>query len=205
VPRDRGVVVQVGSVLAYRAIPLQSAYCGAKHAIQGFTESIRSELLREESAVRITMVHLPAVNTPQFSWVLSRLPKKPQPVPPIFQPEIMGEAIVWAADHPRRETTVGMRAAGIIALNKFFPGLGDRYLADAGVDGQLTEEDADPDRPANLWEPVPGDFAARGEFDAEAKEWSPHWELNKRRGWLAAAGLGAAAAAGAALALRRRR
>src|SRR5690606_17530341 len=116
--RDRGTIVQVGSALAYRAIPLQAAYCGAKHALRGFTDSLRCELLRERSRVRLTMVHLPAVNTPQFSWCRSKLPRHPQPVPPIFQPELMAEAIVWAAEHERREVFVGVPALSAVVLNK---------------------------------------------------------------------------------------
>jgi short-subunit dehydrogenase len=170
VPRGRGAVVQVGSALAYRAIPLQSAYCGAKHAIQGFTESIRSELIAQGSPVTVTMVQLPAVNTPQFSWVRSRLPKQAQPVEPIFQPEPIAEAIYRAAHRRRREWHLGWSAARVILLNKFFAGLGDRYLARVGIEGQQTELPERPDRPDNLWTPMPAQYyATRGTFDGEAR------------------------------------
>lgn len=182
-PRDRGTIVQVGSVLAFRAIPLQSAYSGAKHAVEGFTESLRSELLHDRSGVRLTMVQLPAVNTPQFEWVKSRLPREPQPVPPIYEPEIAADAIVWAAHHDRRQVTVGLHSAMIIQLNKFFPGLGDRYLAKSGYTGQQTEETADPDRPSNLWRPVDEskDFGAHGEFGSRTRRHSPQLWANKHR------------------------
>ena len=169
-PRDHGTIVQVGSALAYRGIPLQSAYCGAKHAIQGFNESLRTELLHRQSRVRVTMVQLPAVNTPQFDWVLSRLPHHPQPVPPIYQPEVTARAIVHAAEHPRRrEYWVGGSTVGTLLANKLIPGLLDRYLARTSYGSQQTAEPADPRRPANLWEPVDGsggrDFGAHGSFD----------------------------------------
>src|SRR5205823_11999481 len=137
-PRDRGVIVQVGSALAYRGIPLQSAYCAAKHAIQGFVDSLRCELLHDKAQVRMTMVQLPAMNTPQFSWVKSRLPNKPQPVPPIFQPEIAAEAIVWAAHSNRREVYIGMPTVKAIVGDKIAPGLLDHYLARKGYDSQQT-------------------------------------------------------------------
>src|SRR4051812_11868229 len=149
--RDRGVIVQVGSALAYRGIPLQSAYCGAKHAIKGFTESVRCELLHDGSNVHISMVQLPALNTPQFDWVLSRLPRKPQPVPPIYQPEVAARAILWASEHDRGEVFVGGSTVGSIVANKLVPRLLDRYLARSGYDSQQTKEPADPDRPANVW------------------------------------------------------
>src|SRR3954452_14278087 len=153
--RDRGTIVQVGSALAYRGIPLQTAYCGAKHAIQGFHEALRCELLHEKSGVHVTMVQLPAVNTPQFSWLLSRLPKHAQPVPPIYQPEVAAKAVLYAADRPRRrEYWVGGSTMGTLAANAILPGLLDRYLARTGFSSQQTDEPQDPDRPANLWEPV---------------------------------------------------
>lgn len=188
-PRNRGAIVQVGSALAYRGIPLQSAYCGAKHAIQGFTESVRCELLHEGSGVHITMVQMPALNTPQFSWVKSRLPRQPQPVPPIYQPELAAKAIVFAAEHRRREVYVGGSTATVIAGNKLLPGLGDRYLARTGFDSQMTDEPADPNRPDNLWAPLPGDRGAHGGFDdcAYARSWQ--LEATMHRGWLALAGL----------------
>ena len=173
-PRDEGVIFQVGSALACRGIPLQSAYCGAKHAIQGFHESLRCELLHDRSGVRVTMVQMPAVNTPQFSWVLSRLPKHAQPVPPIYQPALAARAVVHATDHPlRREYWVGGATAKALLADKFVPGLLDRYLAWKGYAAQQTSQPRDPGQPANLWEPADGpqggDFGARGEFDEESR------------------------------------
>jgi short-subunit dehydrogenase len=167
-PRNRGAIVQVGSALAYRAIPLQSAYCGAKHAVQGFSESVRSELLHEGSRIRVTMVQLPAVNTPQFDWSRTRFQRKAQPVPPIFQPELVARAIVWAAYHGGRELTVGGSAVAVIWGNKLLPGVGDHYLARSGWESQLTDEPEDPERPDNLWQALPGDRGARGRFDAQS-------------------------------------
>jgi short-subunit dehydrogenase len=163
-PRNRGAIVQVGSALAYRGIPLQAAYCGAKHAVQGFTESLRCELLHDGSDVHVSMVQLPAMNTPQFDWVKSRLPRQPQPVPPIYEPEVAAEAVVWAATHRRREISVGGSTAIAIWGNKVAAGLGDRYLAHTGFDSQQTDQPADPNRPNNLWKPVPGDHGAHGRF-----------------------------------------
>src|SRR3989441_6996336 len=165
-PRNRGSIVQVGSALAYRGIPLQAAYCGAKHAIQGFTESLRCELLHDESRVHVTMVQLPAMNTPQFDWVKSRMPREPQPVPPIYQPEIAADAIVWAAAHRRRELSVGAPTAAAIWINKIASAFLDRYLAKTGYDAQQTDQPADPARPHNLWRPVPGDHGAHGRVAA---------------------------------------
>src|SRR5205807_1842450 len=154
-PRDRGTIVQVGSALAYRGIPLQTAYCGAKHAIQGFNEALRCELLHARSHVRTTMVQLPAVNTPQFSWVLSRLPRHAQPVPPIYEPELAARAVLYAADHPRRrEYWVGSSTAATLAANALVPGVLDRYLAKTGFGAQQTSQRQAPDAPANLWEPA---------------------------------------------------
>jgi NAD(P)-dependent dehydrogenase (short-subunit alcohol dehydrogenase family) len=174
IPRDRGTVVLVGSALARRGIPLQAGYCAAKHAIYGLYESIRSELLHDRSHVRITMVQLPAVNTPQFDWVLSRLPRRAQPVPPIYQPEVAARAIAYAADHPRhREFLVGATTVLTVTANKIIPGLLDRYLARTGYKSQQTEQPNDPNAPANLWEPVDdaegGDHGAHGRFDRKAK------------------------------------
>ncbi len=198
-PRDRGMVVQVGSALAYRGIPLQSAYCAAKHAIQGFTESVRCELLHDRSNVRITMLQMPALNTPQFDWVKSRLPNKPQPVPPIYQPEVAAEAIYWAAHHYRREWNVGLSTAIVIWGNRFFPMLGDWYLAKTGYAAQQTDEPADPDRPDNLWEPVPGDHGAHGRFDSRSYSHSLQFWASRHRGWLALAGAGLIGLAAGAL------
>ena len=198
--RDRGVIVQSGSALAFRGIPLQSAYCGAKHAIEGFTEAVRCELLHERSAVRITMVQLPALNTPQFDWVESRLPKKPMPVPPIFEPEIASEAIVWASDHDRRQVWVGGSSVATIIANRLVPGLLDRYLGRTGYDSQQTPEDADPEHASNLWKPVPGDRGAHGSFSEMAHGRSPQLWATKNRAVL---GVAAAGLAGAALLARR--
>jgi NAD(P)-dependent dehydrogenase (short-subunit alcohol dehydrogenase family) len=184
VPRDRGVIVQVGSALAYRAIPLQSAYCAAKHAVKGFTESVRCELLHEGSRVHVTMVQLPALNTPQFDWVLSRLPRRPQPVPPIYQPEVAARAIEWASRQRRREVWVGGTTTATLLAQKIVPGLLDRYLGRTGYDSQQTEEPADPEAPSNLWEPVPGSFAAHGRFNRHSHGRSLQWWLTARRRWL---------------------
>ncbi|GGL12167.1 hypothetical protein Sme01_68710 [Sphaerisporangium melleum] len=204
-PRNRGTVVQVGSALAYRGIPLQSAYCGAKHAIKGFTEAILTELLHEKSDVQITMVQLPAVNTPQFDWVLSRLRRHPQPVPPIFQPEVAAQAIVYAAEHPaRREYWVGGSTVGTILGERVAPGLIDRYLARTGVQSQQTDEKR-PTGVANLWEPADEDrdYGAHGSFDQRSKGHSVQVWLSQHRGLvLTGLGLGAAAAV-AALTSRR--
>jgi NADP-dependent 3-hydroxy acid dehydrogenase YdfG len=174
-PRNQGVIVQVGSALAYRSIPLQAAYCASKHAIRGFLESLRTELLHQQSAVRIARVDLPAVNTPQFAWVKSRLPNKAQPVPPIYQPEVPARAIYYAAYKPRRELRVGVSTVASIVGEKIAPGLLDRYLARTGYESQQTNEPEDPNRPNNLWNPVPGEFAAHGRFDNRAHGAS--WQL----------------------------
>jgi NAD(P)-dependent dehydrogenase (short-subunit alcohol dehydrogenase family) len=184
-PRDRGVVVHVGSALAYRGIPLQSAYCGAKHAIQGFHESLRCELLHEGRNVHTTMVQLPAVNTPQFDWVLNRLPEHPQPVPPIYQPEVIARQIAYAADHPRRrEYVVGGSAVATIFGNRLAPALLDRYLGRTGYGSQQTGRPTRPDRPANLWEPADGeggrDFGTHGSFDQRATAYSVQGWLTRK-------------------------
>jgi NAD(P)-dependent dehydrogenase (short-subunit alcohol dehydrogenase family) len=191
-PRDHGTIVQVGSALAYRGIPLQAAYCAAKHAVQGFMDSLRCELLHDHSHVQVTSVQMPALNTPQFRWVKSRLPRKAQPVPPIFQPEVGAAAVVWAAHHPRRELYVGWPTMKAIVGNKIVPALGDWYLARTGYQAQQTNEPEDPTRPHNLWEPVPGDHRAHGVFDARAHEWSTQVWATTHRGWLTLAGLGLA-------------
>jgi hypothetical protein len=202
-PRDRGVIVQVGPALAYRAIPLQSAYCAAKHAIQGFTEALRCELIHDESNVHVTMVHLPALNTPQFGWNKSRLPNQPQPVPPIYQPEVAAEAVHYAAHVSRRELSVGLPTVLAIYGNRLAPGLGDYYLGSRGYDSQQTDEPVDPNRPNNLWEPVPGDHGAHGIFDERSHSFSPQAWANMNRGWLALAGLAGAACASALLGRRK--
>jgi NAD(P)-dependent dehydrogenase (short-subunit alcohol dehydrogenase family) len=189
-PRDSGVIVQVGSALAYRGIPLQSAYCGSKHAIQGFTDSLRTELLHDKSKVRVCMVQMPALNTPQFSWVKSRLPHKAQPVPPIFQPEVAADAIYFAATHKRREIMVGFPTLKAIIGNRIAPGYADQVLAQTGYSGQQTEEPRDKDQRNNLWEPVDAefDFGAHGTFDNRARSFSPFLWLTVNRRWLGWAG-----------------
>lgn len=166
--RNAGVIVHVGSALAYRGIPLQSAYCAAKHAVQGFHESLRSELLHDESQVKVTMVQLPAINTPQFDWVRSRLPHTAQPVPPIYQPEVAAQAILYAAQHTPREINIGYMVELTLLLNKFIPGILDAYLAENGFKSQQTREKETADRPDNLMQPVPGKYAAHGRFDKQA-------------------------------------
>ena len=195
--RDRGTIVQVGSALAYRGIPLQSAYCGAKHAIQGFTESVRAELYHDRSRVWISMVQMPAMNTPQFDWVRSRLPHRAQPVPPIFQPEVAAQAVHYAAHHRRRQIYVGMPTVKAIYGNKFVPGLLDRYLAKNGYESQQTDEPERPGRADNLWRPVQGDYAAHGRFDASSQRSSAEVWATLHRPWvaMAAAGVGALALA----------
>lgn len=212
-PRDKGTIVQVGSALAYRGIPLQSAYCGAKHAIQGFNESLRCELMHDKSNVRVTMVQLPAVNTPQFSWVLTRLPHHAQPVPPIYQPEFAARGVLYAADHPRRrEYWVGSSTMATLIANKFVPGLLDRYLAKTGYKSQQTDKPRSPDQPVNLVAPADGDggrdFGAHGIFDDMAKSDDPQlWASHHHGSVLAAAAVGAAgvAAIGYAAASRAKR
>jgi NAD(P)-dependent dehydrogenase (short-subunit alcohol dehydrogenase family) len=191
--RDRGVIVQVGSALAYRSIPLQAPYCGAKHAIRGFTDSLRSELIHNRSKIHITMVQMPALNTPQFSWCKTRLPHHPQPVPPIFQPEVGAKAIVWATQHRRREVLVGGPTIEAVEGNKVAPGLLDRYLAHNCYEAQQTDQPISSERPNNLFEPVPGDFGAHGIFDQQARTSSAQlWETTHRK-WLAASAVGVVA------------
>jgi NAD(P)-dependent dehydrogenase (short-subunit alcohol dehydrogenase family) len=207
-PRNHGTVVQVGSALGSRSIPLQSAYCGAKHAINGFTESVRCELLHEHSDVRITVVQMPAVNTPQFSWVLSRLPRHPQPVPPIFQPELAARAIAFAADHPqRKQYWVGASTAATILAQKVAAPLLDRYLARTGFDSQQTDEPVAPDRPHNLWQPLDGkdgaDHGAHGIFDYRSHSRSPQaWASRNARSLWSVAGV-LTAVVGGTRAIRR--
>jgi NAD(P)-dependent dehydrogenase (short-subunit alcohol dehydrogenase family) len=199
-PRDRGMIVLVGSALAYRAIPLQSAYCACKHAIQGFSESLRSELIHYGSKVKVTMIQMPAMNTPQFDWSKSRMPRKPQPVPPIYQPEAAAAAVYYAAHHYRREWDFGGSTDIVIWGNKIAPGLGDWYLAESGFSSQMTAEPDDPHRPNNLYEPVDQerDHGARGRFDRRSTNSSFQWWLSKNRGWMALAGLAALGAWGVA-------
>jgi NAD(P)-dependent dehydrogenase (short-subunit alcohol dehydrogenase family) len=180
--RDHGTIVNVGSALAYRAIPLQSAYCGAKYAVRGFTDSIRTELIHDGSAIRLVMVHLPAVNTPQFDWALNKLGMRPQPVPPIFQPEVPARAIVEAALNPdRREVWVGLPTVITILANKLAPGMLDRYLARSGYSGQLTDEPVPSDAPANLFKTADGDYGAHGRFDSRARDVSYQAAASRHR------------------------
>ena len=180
-PRNRGTIIQVGSALAYRSIPLQSAYCAAKHAIAGFTDSLRCELVHHGSRVHVTMVQMPALNTPQFGWVKSRLPHKAQPVPPIFQPEVAARAIYFAAHTRRREVWVGGSTVAAIVGQKLFPGLLDVYLGKTGYAAQQHDGPEDPNRPNNLWESVPGDYAAHGSFDNRASDSSAELWMDTHR------------------------
>jgi short-subunit dehydrogenase len=204
-PRDRGVIVQVGSTLAYRGIPLQAPYCAAKHAVQGFHDALRSELLHDGSGVQVTMVNLPAVNTPQFRWIRNHMPRKAQPFGTIFEPEVAARAIVWASEHPRRELNVGWGTTQAIVANAFAPELLDRYLARVGFDNQQGSEPDDPDRPDNLFSPVAGDAGAHGVFGEQARTTSPQLWANTHRGVLAAAvaGLAIVGLAGALFGRRR--
>ncbi len=203
-PRDRGHIVQVGSALAYRSIPLQAAYCGGKAGIRGFTDSLRCELIHDKSHVRLTMVQMPALNTPQFGWVKSRLPHKAQPVPPIYQPEVAGEAIYWAARHNRRELYVGLSTLEAVIGSMVAPGLLDFYLGKTGYKAQQTDQPADRDRPDNLWEPVAGDHGAHGSFDDRARDSSPELWLATHERELALAGLGLGAITAACAVVARR-
>ncbi|MFN2503985.1 MAG: SDR family oxidoreductase [Acidimicrobiales bacterium] len=202
--RDRGTIVQVGSALAYRGIPLQSAYCGAKHAARGFTDALRCELIHERSGVHLTSVHLPALNTPQFGWSRSRLPRHPQPVPPIYQPEVAAEGIWWAAHHRRREVWVGPPTVATILANRLAPGLLDRYLGRTGFDSQQAPDPVSPDRQDNLFEPVPGDHGAHGRFDDRAHGRSLQLWATMHRRPVTLVAAGSAAVLGAAVRARSR-
>ena len=185
--RNHGCIVQVGSALAYRSIPLQSPYCGAKHAIAGFTDTIRTELLHDHSKVRITMVQMPALNTPQFDWCRTHLPRHPQPVPPIYNPEIGAAAVYWAAHNRRREVRVGLPTSAAIIGNKIFPGFLDSYLGRTGYNSQQTNQPVGSERSDNLVKPVPGEFAAHGSFDDRAANFSPQlWMTTHRAASIAA-------------------
>ncbi len=186
-PRDEGHVIQIGSALAYRAIPLQSAYCATKFAIRGFTDALRCELYHDKSRIRVSMLQLPAVNTPQFDVVRSRLPNHPQPVPPIFQPEVIARAARYVAEHPTRELWIGGSAWKAIVGQKVIPGLLDRYLGRTGYEAQQTDQPAPPDRPDNVDRYIPGDRGAHGDFDARARGRSAELWLRMRRGAVAAA------------------
>lgn len=212
-PRDRGVLVQIGSALAFRGIPLQAAYCGAKHAMVGFTESVITELLHEHSKVKVAMVHMPGMNTTQFGWVRTTLPKHPQPVPPIYSPDACAAVVVSVVDHPRRTTWVGESTVGTVVGNRLVAPLLDRYLARTGFSGQQTDQDRDTMAGDNLYAPVPGDHGSHGEFDGRSWSSSPEiWMLLHRRALTAAALTAAAltvaarsgaAAVGAAALLRK--
>jgi NAD(P)-dependent dehydrogenase (short-subunit alcohol dehydrogenase family) len=208
--RGRGTIVQVGSALGERSIPLQSAYCGAKHAINGFTSSLRCELLHENSGIHVTVVQMPAVNTPQFSWVRSKLPNHPQPVPPIYQPEVAARGVVFAADHPhRKQYWVGGSTAATITANRIIPALLDRYLARTGYGSQQTGQKVEPGRPDNLRQPVDGpgghDHGARGIFDDTSHDRSPQlWMSQHARLLTAAVGAAILGGAGAVRLVRQR-
>lgn len=200
--RDAGVIIQVGSALAHRAIPLQATYCGAKHAIRGFTDALRTELIHDHSKIRVAMVELPGMNTPQFGWVKTVLRRHPQPVPPIYQPEMAARAIVWLADHPRRELYVGIPTPFVIWGGRLVPGLVDRYLARTNYEAQQTDRPIDPNRANHLWHPVPGDHGAHGIFDDQAKATSIQLAVAMHRRDL---GIAAVVASAAALAFGRAR
>jgi NAD(P)-dependent dehydrogenase (short-subunit alcohol dehydrogenase family) len=186
-PRDRGSIVIVGSALAYRGIPLQAPYCGAKHGVKGFFESVRTELRHDGSKVHLSMVQLPGVNTPQFEHGRSKMPKLPQPMPPYYQPEVAAEAVHWAAHHRRRELYVGFPTVKTIVGNKVAPWLVERVLAKKGYAGQQSDKPADPNRPDNLFSPPPGDQGAHGPYDAKARKTSVQAGLAKNRGVVTAA------------------
>jgi NAD(P)-dependent dehydrogenase (short-subunit alcohol dehydrogenase family) len=202
--RDQGTIVNIGSALSYRAIPLQSMYCAAKYAVRGFTDSLRSEIIHDGLKVHLTMVHLPAMNTPQFDWALNKMPTRPQPVPPIFQPEVAARAIYFAATHRRREVWVGLPTVKAILAGKIAPGRLDRYLAKTGYAGQLTDERKSPSAPENLFEPASGEWAAHGRFDTRSRGHS--WEMwtSRHRSALVTLSLLAGAASLWSLLARRR-
>jgi NAD(P)-dependent dehydrogenase (short-subunit alcohol dehydrogenase family) len=204
-PRDRGSIVLVGSALAYRGIPLQSAYCGAKHAIKGFFESVRSELLHDKSSVRLSIVELPALNTPQFDYARTRLPREPQPVPPIYQPEVAADAIAWAARTGERELYVGAPTWKTIWGERVAPGFADRYLAKNGFESQQTDQPVNGDRSDNLFAPVEGDHGAHGSFEQGSRRRSPLLWLGKHRRAIGAAALAGVGAVAAATGLTRER
>jgi NAD(P)-dependent dehydrogenase (short-subunit alcohol dehydrogenase family) len=201
-PRDRGTIVQVGSALAYRGIPLQSAYCGAKHAVQGFTESVRCELMHKGSHIHLTMVQLPALNTPQFDVSASHLSHRPQPVPPIYDVDVATRAVVWASRHRRREVWVGGTTVATLVANDVASGVLDGYLARTAIDAQQTQDGKDPSAPSNLWESPPGDRGARGRFRDRSHHNSIQWWLSTHR---TSSALIASAVGALALAKHRRR
>ena len=186
-PRDKGTIIMIGSALAYRGIPLQAAYCGAKHATQGFLDSLRSELIHEGSNVKVSMVQMPAINTPQFNWVRNKMTNRPRPMGTPYQPEVCAKTVYYAAHHPEREYKVGSSSYIAILGNKVFPGVGDWYLGKTGFKGQQTDEPENADRPDNLFEPAPGDYGAHGRFDNESKEKSTTGWLTRHQAIPAAA------------------
>src|SRR5581483_8391258 len=201
---DYGTIVQVGSALAYRAIPLQAPYCAAKFAIRGFTDSLRCELIHDRSKVHLTMVQMPALNTPQFSWARNKTGYKPKPVPPIYQPEVAARAIVFAAHARRREIWVGWPSAKAILAQRLVPGWLDHYLGRTGYKAQMTDERADPDAPGNLFTAIPGDFGAHGRFDRQATDYCLQLPLTRNRAAIGAGLAALAAGLGAAAMLGRR-
>jgi short-subunit dehydrogenase len=203
--RNHGTIVQVGSALAYRAIPLQSAYCGAKHAIEGFTESVRTELIHDKSKVHITMVQMPAVNTPQFDWCETSLEKQPKPVGTVYQPEVAARAIVWASQAKRREIYVGLSSSMAIWGEQVSSTFMDHYLAKNAVSGQQADEPIREDRPSNLWNPVRGSYSAHGRFDSKARYKSPALWVSMYRNWLLAGGAATLALAVASTHWRKQR
>lgn len=204
-PRNRGHIVLTGSALAYRGIPLQSAYCGAKHAIQGFQDSLRAELLHVRSAIHVAMVQLPGVNTPQFDWIRTDLPCQPKPASPPYQPEVAAAAIHYAAHHRRKQILVGGPTLEAVYGDMIASPLLDRWLGRTGFAGQQDDQPVEPGRRDNLWAPVPGDHGAHGRFDAEARRWSAQLWATTHRGLLAGAGIGLAGLAGLAFARRKAR
>lgn len=199
-PRDKGKIVQVGSALAFRSIPLQSAYCASKHAIQGFTESLHTELLHQKSNIKLSIVNMPALNTTQFTWTKNRMPNKARPTGTIYQPEIAADAILFASEHDRRELMVGYTTVEATVGEKFIPGTLDKYLSKVGWDGSMLPEPADPNQPDNFWAPLPGDHGAHGPFDDVAHRFSPELWASKHRNTLTACFVGAVGLAGALLA-----
>ena len=189
--RNRGTIINVGSALAYRSVPLQSIYCGAKFAIRGFTDALRSEIIHDGLDIHVTMVDLPAVNTPQFDWALNKMGRKAKPVAPIFQPEVPARAILFAATHHRRDIWVGFPTIKAILANRIAPGLIDRYLASTGYSGQLSEQRLPPDAPSNLYDPVPGDYGAHGRFDSRARtgSWEMFTDRHRDAVWIGVLGL----------------
>jgi NADP-dependent 3-hydroxy acid dehydrogenase YdfG len=203
--RDAGVILQIGSALEYRSIPLQSAYCAAKSAVRGFNDSLRTELLHDDSNIKLTSLQLPAVNTPQFSTVRTRMQGHPMPVPPIYQPEMIAEAVLWAAEHTPREMVIGTSALRAIVGQKLVPGLVDRYLANGGYESQQADFPVDPNRPDNLYDPVPGDLGAHGIFDDEASSFSPQLAARTHMPLVATVSAGVLGAVAATVAFVRSR